>query len=182
MVSTLLFLRQMVAEVRSGDPSNREALAAKAYFPLYSPGYTRDSVCTLTSALNYGYAVVRSTLARNVVSHGFITSVGLHHCNEKNEFNLVDDLIEPFRAVVDLHVAGVSLEAEDPSSLSRVARKQITGVLRRPCMIGGRETSVLIAAEECVESLGRALNESDVGLLRLPKLVDFTACGDEGVL
>ena len=169
-------LRQIAAEVRSGDPTNREALAAKIYFPLYRPGYTRDSVCALTSALNYGYAVVRSTLARNVVSHGFITSVGLHHCNEKNEFNLVDDLIEPFRALVDLHVAGIDLNAEDPMSLSRVARKQITGVLRRPCEINGRETSVLIATEECVESLGRALAEGDTGLIRLPKLVDFAVC------
>lgn len=164
-------LREIAGEVRSGDPSNREALAARVYFQLYEPGYTRDSVCALTSALNYGYAVVRSTLARQVVAHGFITSVGLHHCNDKNEFNLVDDLIEPFRPIVDLHVAGIDLSGEDPESLSRDVRKGITSVLRDDCLIDGRETSVLIATEECVESLVRALDANDVGLLRLPAVV-----------
>ncbi len=91
-------LIQLAREVRSGDPSNREALAAKTYFPLLKPGYTRETICPLTSALNYGYAAVRSTLARHVVSHGFITSVGFHHSNDRNEFNLVDDLVEPFGA------------------------------------------------------------------------------------
>lgn len=161
-------LRQIADEVKSGDTTNREALAARMYFQLYEPGYTRDRACPLTSALNYGYAVVRSTLARHVVSHGFITSIGLHHCNEKNEFNLVDDLIESFRPFVDLQVADIDLDGEDAANLSRATRKAITGVLRRSCMIAGRETSLLIATEECVESLNRALEEGDVSKLELP--------------
>ena len=162
-------LREMASEVRSGDPTNREALAARVYFQLYEPGYTRDKVCPLTSALNYGYAVVRSTLARHVVSHGFITSIGFHHCNAKNEFNLVDDMIEAFRPFVDLHVSEIDLSEEDPESLSRAARKQITGVLRRECLIDGRITTVLVATEECIESLHRAIEGKDVRLVRLPE-------------
>ena len=172
-------LADMAREVRSGDPTNREALAARVYFQLYEPGYTRDMVCPLSSALNYGYAVVRSTLARQVVSHGFITSIGLHHCNEKNEFNLVDDMIEAFRPIVDLHVANIDLTEEATDSLSRDARRQITAILRRTCCIGGRETSVLIATEECVESLGRALTAGDVRLLELPELLDWYQSGEE---
>lgn len=166
-------LRDISKEVRSGDPTNREALAARVYFQLYEPGYTRDTVCPLTSALNYGYAVLRSTLARQVVAHGFITSVGLHHCNDKNEFNLVDDLIESFRPIVDLHVSEIDLSQEDPANLSRDVRKQITSVLRRECEIDGRCTSVLIATEECVESLVRALDVNDVGAIRLPLVIEF---------
>ncbi len=164
-------LIQLAREVRSGDPSNREALAAKTYFPLLKPGYTRETICPLTSALNYGYAAVRSTLARHVVSHGFITSVGFHHSNDRNEFNLVDDLVEPFRAIVDLHVMNIELAEEDPANLSCLVRKQIAGVLRRSCEIGGSVTSVLTAAEECVESLNRALEAGDAGLVRLPKVI-----------
>lgn len=163
-------LRQIASEVKSGDTTNREALAARMYFQLYEPGYTRDQVCPLTSALNYGYAVVRSTLARHVVSHGFITSIGFHHCNEKNEFNLVDDLIESFRPFVDLQVADIDLEGEDAANLSRDVRKVITGVLRRPCIVNGTETSVLIAAEECVTSLNRALESNDVSQLQMPSV------------
>jgi CRISP-associated protein Cas1 len=168
-------LTQLAGEVRSGDPTNREALAARLYFSLLSPGYTRDSICPLSSALNYGYAVVRSTLARHVVSHGFITSVGLHHCNERNEFNLVDDLIEPFRPLVDLHVMGIDLAGENPAGLSRSVRKQITSVLRCSCEIDGCETSLLIAAEKCVESLGRALEVGGVKEIRLPTIVEASA-------
>lgn len=161
-------LFQLAAEVKSGDTTNREALAARIYFSLYEPGYTRETVCPLTSALSYGYACVRSTLARHVVSHGFITSIGFHHCNEKNEFNLVDDLIEGFRPFVDACVADIDLADEDPESLSRAVRKAITGVLRQPCVINGRTTSVLIAAEDCVESLGRAFEAGDASLIALP--------------
>lgn len=165
-------LLQLAGEVKSGDTTNREALAARIYFALYEPGYTRDIVCPLTSALNYGYACVRSVLARHVVSHGFITSIGLHHCNMKNEFNLVDDLIECFRPFVDLCITQIDLEDEDPSSLSRDVRKAITSVLRMSCYINERTTSLLIAAEECVESLGRALEEGDASLIMLPTFSD----------
>ncbi len=106
--------------------------------------------------------------------------MGLHHCNEKNEFNLIDDLIETFRPIVDLQVAGIDLANEDPDSLSRATRKQITGVLRKECKINERVTSVLIASEECVESLVRALDAGDVRLLCLPSVVLSEA--DEGVL
>ena len=162
-------LLQMASEVRSGDSTNREALAARVYFQLYEPGYSRTKVCPLTSALNYGYAVVRSTLARQVVSHGFITSVGFFHHNEKNEFNLVDDLIEAFRPMVDLHASKIELAGEEPDNLSRAVRKQITGVLREQCLINGHETSILIATEECVESLARALEKGCPGDICLPE-------------
>lgn len=109
-------LIELASSVRSGDPDNREAVAARCYFPLLKDGYVREEVSATSSILNYGYAVVRSTLARAVVSHGFITSVGLHHDNGRNEFNLVDDLIELFRPMVDLQMLSIDLTGEQPES------------------------------------------------------------------
>lgn len=158
-------LKAIASEVRSGDPDNREAIAAKYYFPRLKSGYARNEVSPTSSILNYGYAVVRSTLARAVVSHGFITSVGLHHENARNEFNLVDDLIEPFRPIIDLQMLAIDLSEEDPENLSRKARREMTSVLRNACMADDRKTSCLIAIEEYVVSFMRAVERRDVSEL-----------------
>ena len=164
-------IRRLSEQVRSGDPDNREAVAARQYFPLLKPGYSRAEVSPTTSILNYGYAVVRSTLARAIVAHGFISSVGLHHENGRNEFNLVDDLIEPFRPMVDLQMTAIDLESEDSESLSRTARKETTGVLRNACMMEGRKTSCLIAIEHVVTSFKNAVERGSAAKLVLPELL-----------
>lgn len=132
-------LVELARSVRSGDPDNREAVAARLYFPLLKEGYVRGEISPTSSILNYGYAVVRSTIARAVVSHGFITSVGLHHDNTRNEFNLVDNLIEPFRLFIDLEMLAINLDSEDPEHLSRFCRKQMTSALRNPCLMAGED-------------------------------------------
>ena len=164
-------LADLAQLVRSGDPDNREAVAAKRYFPLLKDGYVRGEVSPTSSILNYGYAVVRSTLARAVVSHGFITSVGFHHDNDRNEFNLVDDLIEPFRPLVDLQMLAIDLDGESAESLSRETRRAMTSVLRNACLIDGRETSCLIATELVVLSLMQVLEERDARKLKLPSVL-----------
>lgn len=103
-------LSAMADNVGSGDPKNIEAVAAQQYFPaLYGEGFTRDSEVSINSALNYGYAILRGCVARNLAVYGFLPSLGLHHHNEMNNFNLADDLMEPFRPVVDLLVARMPL-------------------------------------------------------------------------
>lgn len=170
-------LVELARSVRSGDLDNREAVAARFYFPRLKDGYQRDEVSPTSSILNYGYAVVRSTLARAVVSHGFITSVGLHHDNGRNEFNLVDDLIEPFRPIIDLQMLAIDLEGEDPESLSRATRREMTSVLRNACLIEGRKTSCLIAVEEVVLGLMRAIENRDPKLLELPRVLPIEKVG-----
>ena len=165
------YLDELSKTVQSGDTSNREAIAARCYFPCLKPGYVRSEVSPTTSILNYGYAVIRSTLARAIVSHGFITSVGLHHDNVRNDFTLVDDLIEPFRPMVDLQMLQIDLENEDAGNLSRDARRQMTAVLRNACELNGAKTSCLRAAEEVVLSLKRAIEKRDAKLLELPRLL-----------
>ena len=71
--------------------------------------------------------------------------------------------------MVDLHVSKIELAGEEPDNLSRAVRKQITGVLREQCLINGHETSILIATEECVESLARALEKGCPGDICLPE-------------
>lgn len=98
----------------AGDKTNREAHAAKVYFNLLmGSSFSRgnDNIL-LNSGLDYGYAILRSYLARLCVGYGLNTQIGVHHRNEYNRFNLVDDLIEPFRPFVDIMAFKLLNDAE----------------------------------------------------------------------
>lgn len=95
-------LLSYVDEVVSGDKTNREGHAAKVYFnALFGNEFVRNNDDSINAALNYGYAVLLSTVNKEVVSNGYLTQLGIHHKNEFNEFNLTCDLMEPFRIVID---------------------------------------------------------------------------------
>lgn len=101
-VGAAALLRQLAADTRSGDSDNHEAQAAHAYFRgLFQTGFHRAQSRFYNAALNYGYAVMRAALARTLVSYGFLPAFGLFHHNEQNAFNLADDLIEPYRPLLD---------------------------------------------------------------------------------
>ena len=76
--------------------------SAKVYFnALFGKKFTRNKVCDVNAALNYGYNVLLSTFNKEVVCNGYLTQLGIHHKNEFNEFNLSCDLMEPFRVIID---------------------------------------------------------------------------------
>jgi len=99
--------RLLARQVRSGDPDNIEAQAARRYWPLaFGPDFRRDrSLPGVNALLNYGYTVLRAATARAVVAAGLHPSLGIHHRNRSDGMCLVDDLMEPFRPTVDLAVA-----------------------------------------------------------------------------
>ena len=99
-------LQALVRKVRSGDPDNIEAQGARRYWPLlFGHSFRRDRhTGGLNGLLNYGYTVARAATARAVVAAGLHPSLGLHHSNAANAMRLVDDLIEPFRPLVDWQV------------------------------------------------------------------------------
>ena len=84
-----------------GDENNIEALAASEYFQFYHKGLNRRTDDPINSALNYGYAIIRSYIIKALITTGFHCALGIHHHNDYNSFNLADDLIEPWRAMVD---------------------------------------------------------------------------------
>ena len=95
-------LFSIIAEVRSGDTTNREAQAARLSFAaLFGSDFSRELEIPLNAALNYGYAVLLSMVNREIVSRGFLTQTGICHRNEYNQFNLACDLMEPFRPAID---------------------------------------------------------------------------------
>lgn len=81
--------------VVSGDSTNREGYAARLYFKmLFGNDFTRDNENFVNAALNYGYAILRSFIAKTIVAYGLEPSLGIHHKNQLNQYNLADDIIE----------------------------------------------------------------------------------------
>lgn len=111
---TNIHLRRIADKVLDGDPSNCEAEAAKAYWRgLFGNNFRRNADNGINARLNYGYSILRATLARYVCAHGLSPSLGIHHRNAANPVCLVDDLMEPFRPLIDWKVAG--MESTDES-------------------------------------------------------------------
>ncbi|MFZ5610377.1 MAG: type II CRISPR-associated endonuclease Cas1 [Pseudomonadota bacterium] len=91
------------ARVRSGDPDNVEAQAARRYWPLMmGRDFRRDrGAAGINALLNYGYTVLRACATRAVVAAGLHPTIGIAHANRANAFALADDVMEPFRPLVD---------------------------------------------------------------------------------
>lgn len=100
-----LKIKEYCDEITDGDKSNREAHGAKVYFnELMGTSFSRGNEdLLLNSGLDYGYTIIRSYIARLCVGYGLNCQIGIHHKNEYNRFNLVDDLMEPLRPIVDLY-------------------------------------------------------------------------------
>jgi len=107
-------LKSLVEKVKSGDPENIEAQGARRYWILlFGKTFRRDKEASdINAMLNYGYTVLRATTARAVVAAGLHPTLGLHHSNEGNPMRLVDDLMEPFRPVIDFKVWALSKKGE----------------------------------------------------------------------
>jgi CRISPR-associated protein Cas1 len=105
-------LRRLATAVRSGDPDNREAQAAQAYWPLMlGRSFRRDRDTSGANALlNYGYAVLRAATARAIVAAGLHPSLPVHHRSGGDALALADDLMEPFRPTIDLIVRRLCAE------------------------------------------------------------------------
>lgn len=166
-------LDSYVKRVRSGDPENMEAQAAAFYFAqLFGQNFYRAEDCWKNAALDYGYSVLRGAIARGLVSHGLHPTIGLFHDSEQNAFNLADDLIEPFRPLVDLHVAQHLVATE--GDLLPADKQPLVALLNVDVGMPQGRMSVLSAIEYAVESLVRVFEE-DGTELDLPVLIGLQA-------
>jgi CRISPR-associated protein Cas1 len=106
------------------------------------------------SALNYGYAILRSIIANNLSSKGFILYDGLHHHSELNQFNLVDDIIEPFRSFVDLEVYEI-FENEEcyEQELNSEIKKRLLGIVDSTAYINNQKFSLINAIGKYCDNL-----------------------------
>lgn len=150
--------------VRSGDPDNVEAQAARRYWPaLMGKDFRRErSQSGANALLNYGYAVMRATVARAVVAAGLHPTIGIQHANRGNAFALADDLLEPFRPIVDALVA--SLATQGIGSLDPPLKRRFARLIAFDLRISGEASPVSVAAQRLAHSLAQSFETGQPAL------------------
>lgn len=162
-------LAAMAKRVRSGDPDNIEARAARDYWRVLFDNFTRGSEIDLRNkALNYAYAVLRGCVARALTAAGLLPAIGLHHDSATNSFNLADDLIEPFRPFADVAVHDQLKDRDPQEELTREDRQVLAALPLREASIGSETLSILHASEVVAQSLVRAFETNETSELVLP--------------
>lgn len=161
-------LHEMAKSVRPGDPDNLEASAAAVYFPLlFGSGFTRSEDSIRNSCPNYGYAILRGAVARNLAIRGVEPCLGIFHHNELNQFNLADDLMEPYRPLVDLFVAsGIS----DDMQMSPPVKQQLFNLSNYLIFQGKKRYKAISAVGRMTDSFVRILHKQGRDL-ELPELL-----------
>jgi CRISPR-associated protein Cas1 len=143
--------------VRSGDPENVEAQGARKYWGLLMGSlFRRDQRADgINALLNYGYTVLRAATARAVVAAGLHPSIGLHHSHDNNAMRLVDDLMEPFRPVIDLTVW--HLKTTGPCVVNAETKRTLVQSLYRDINTKDGKTPVIVAVQKLAISLAQVL-------------------------
>lgn len=155
-------MRRWSADVRSGDPDNLEGRAAAYYWKSLFAGvpglsdFTRDRQgIPPNNLLNYGYAILRAVIARSLVSSGLLPTLGIHHHNRYNAYCLADDVMEPYRPLVDSLVFGIVNEygGNTPEDITKEQKMRLLGIPVTDVRIGGKRSPLMVAATQTTASL-----------------------------
>ena len=169
-------LARLAREVKSGDPKNAEAQAARVYWAhwLGDDGFRRDpELPDLNAFLNYGYAVVRAAVARALVAAGLLPVLGLHHCNRSNAFCLADDLVEPLRPMVDRRVRDMHESGYD--ELTQEAKAELLQLLVDPVRMGDTSGPLMVNVHRMVASLVKCY-QGEAKRLEIPVVPQIPLC------
>ena len=158
-------VRALARRVRSGDPENVEAQAARRYWPLlFGKDFKRERFGPMPNPfLNYGYTVLRAAVARAVVAAGLHPSLGVHHHNRGDALCLVDDLMEPFRPVVDATV--VRLRSDGHDDLTTEAKGALAGFLTLDMATERGTTPLQTCLERAAQSLAQSFESGKPALI-----------------
>lgn len=128
------------------------------------------------ATLNYGYAILRGAIARNLVMHGLEPCIGLQHHNQLNSYNLADDLIEPYRPLIDLYVSG--LADADSDELTPAIKRKLFNATNLLMLQNEKKMRVMYAIGRSTASLAKSIVNQE-NLLELPTLIGLEEGGYE---
>jgi CRISPR-associated protein Cas1 len=163
-------LIKLIPGIRSGDVGNVEGQAARRYWTaLFGSDFRRDrNALDHNRLLNYGYAVLRASTSRAIVAAGLHPTIGLHHHNKYNSFCLADDVMEPYRPVVDRVVATLVDGHDGVPEPSQAIRAELLQALTGALRIAGEARSLFDALARTAASLVHCIaGESEA--LQLPE-------------
>ena len=177
----LQLMQNFLENIFLGDETNREGHVAKVYFnSLYGQGFTRDDNTLPNHCMDYGYSIVRAQVARSVSALGLLPMLGIFHRNEYNSFNLVDDLMEPFRPIMDYYIISQILRTE-VEYLTYETRLKLIDFLNQKIKIKGRKVYINQAIADYVNSFIRAMEQNDVRQLLSIQFTDYLECEESEI-
>lgn len=157
-------LERMAQNVKPGDPENLESQAARHFWKYWldEPHKRNKQGATdnINALLNFGYAILRSFIARSVVAAGLNPALGIHHKSSENPNNLVDDLIEPYRYLVEKQVTDNLLDAE----LNPETKKIMASIVNLTVKISGNDHRMASAIQTTVSSFVNVLTNKQENL------------------
>ena len=167
-MDTVKRLLELADEVEEGDRGNREGICAKLYFRnLFGFSFIRMEDDGVNHALNYGYTILRSSMIKILYTFGYYSALGIHHIGVYNAFNLGDDLMEPFRPMVDMWTDIHHEELLDELTLQQ--RKELVNLLNIEIPYEKGRMKVRNAMARYVRSFTTAIEKEDLGQFHIPR-------------
>ena len=172
---------RLARKVRSGDPDNMEAQAARRYWKqLFGPDFTRDQNRDGANALlNYGYTILRAIVSRAVCASGLHPTIGIFHSNRSNTFALADDLMEIYRPLVDQIV--VNLISDEEQDVTPIAKQRLTSLSTFDLVSGPGRSPLSVQVSRMTHSVATSFEtgKAKIELPELPSPLELSGLGRE---
>lgn len=142
------------SKVLSGDTDNREGAAAAHYWKhLFDFNFKRERFGDYpNSFLNYGYILLRAAVARSLAGSGLLCTLGIHHHNKYNAFCLADDIMEPYRPLVDAKVLQIMTNYKE-TELTTDIKMELLGILTETVYFKTTKSPLMVAITKTTSSL-----------------------------
>ena len=166
-------------KISHSNIQNTEAIAASVYFKelfsndefkFYRQDFKSKKIYAINAALNYTYSIVRSVIIKYIIASGFIPYLGIFHKSKTNPFNLADDIIEPFRPMVDYHVYNFKeqLIKLKFSRLDSNLRKEMHKIYSYEVSINNKWFALSSACKILIASLLKSIKNNDYNIFLYP--------------
>ena len=150
-------MMQWASDVKSGDGEYHEARAAAYFwgniFPIHLNFKREREGQQPNGLLNYGYAILRATVARGLVASGLLPTLGIFHRNQYNAYCLADDIMEPYRPFVDEMVLAMVKSGEAFDELNTNHKKQLLSIPTIDINIDGKRSPLMVGLQRTTSSL-----------------------------
>lgn len=160
----------LAGKVLSGDTTNMEGVAASQYWKSYlETDFKRERFGDYpNNFLNYGYAILRAATARALSGSGMLNTLGIHHKSKYNAFALADDIMEPFRPIVDEKVYEIMQKFEE-QELNTAIKAELLQILTRTVYFKDEKSPLMVALQKTASSLQQCYT-GDRKKIKYPKL------------
>ncbi|MDI1233968.1 MAG: type II CRISPR-associated endonuclease Cas1 [bacterium] len=171
-----LHLMALSQQVRSGDPDNMEGRAAAYYWKHIfgeDKAFLRDREGTPPNhLLNYGYSLIRAGIARALVGSGLIATLGIHHRNKYNAYCLADDIMEPYRPIVDNIVCRMLKAGQVQEEITKDNKQTLLQIFTHDVLLDGEKSPLLIAMQRTTASLVKCFEGTQRKIL-YPEIINL---------